>query len=242
MTDSIVIIPTYNEKENIISIIEAIIDLPKEINILVVDDNSPDGTAHLVEKMIQKFPERIFILKRNGKLGLGTAYIEGFRWVLAQRKYDYILEMDADFSHNPKDLIRLYEACSKNGKDFVIGSRYIKGVNVVNWPIRRVLLSYFASKYVMFITGLPINDPTAGFVCYHRRVLENIELEKIKSVGYAFQIEIKFRAWRKKFQFQELSIIFTERSKGESKLNTGILKEAIFGVLNLRIKSILNTL
>ena len=242
MTDSVVVIPTYNEKENIVSIIEAVLDLPKKIDVLIVDDQSPDGTSELVEHMIQKRPERVFILKRKKKLGLGTAYIDGFRWVLAQGRYDYIFEMDADFSHNPVDLIRLYEACAKDENDFVIGSRYVTGVNVVNWPMKRVLLSYFASKYVRFITGLPIHDTTAGFMCYHRNVLEEIELEKINCVGYAFQIEMKFRAWRKGFRFQEVSIIFTERSKGKSKLNKGIFKEAVFGVLKLRLKTILNTI
>jgi dolichol-phosphate mannosyltransferase len=238
MTDSLVIIPTYNEIENIEAIIEAVLSLRKEFHVLVVDDNSPDGTAEKVRSLQQLYTEQLFLEVRKEKQGLGTAYIHGFKWALA-RSYSYIFEMDADFSHTPSDLLRLYKACS-NGADMVIGSRYKKGVNVVNWPLHRVLLSYGASFYVKIITGMPIKDPTAGFVCFHRRVLEAIDLDKVKFVGYAFQIEMKFRAYRKKFNIEEISIIFTDREKGKSKMSTNIVWEAVFGVISMKIKSIFN--
>jgi len=238
MTDSLVIIPTYNEIENIEAIIEAVLSLRKEFHVLVVDDNSPDGTAEKVRSLQQQYTEQLFLEVRKEKQGLGTAYIHGFKWALA-RSYSYIFEMDADFSHTPSDLLRLYKACS-NGADMVIGSRYKKGVNVVNWPLHRVLLSYGASFYVKIITGMPIKDPTAGFVCFHRRVLEAIDLDKVKFVGYAFQIEMKFRAYRKKFNIEEISIIFTDREKGKSKMSTNIVWEAVFGVISMKIKSIFN--
>jgi len=237
MTDSLVIIPTYNEIENIESIIEAVLELSKEFHILVVDDQSPDGTADKVRILQQKYPKRVFLEVRRGKQGLGTAYIFGFKWALA-RPYTYIFEMDADFSHRPADLQRLYRTCA-NGADMVIGSRYKKGVNVVNWPLHRILLSYGASYYVKLITGMPIHDPTAGFVCFHRKVLEAIPLDHIKFVGYAFQIEMKYRAYRKKFKIEEISIIFRDRERGKSKMNTAIVWEAIFGVITMRINSLL---
>lgn len=236
MTDSLVIIPTYNEIENIEAIIEAVLELRKEFHILVVDDESPDGTAAKVREMQQKYPLQIFLEVRGGKQGLGTAYIHGFKWALA-RPYTYIFEMDADFSHRPSDLQRLYRSCA-NGADMVIGSRYKRGVNVVNWPLHRVLLSYGASYYVKLITGMPIHDPTAGFVCFHRSVLEAIPLEHVKFVGYAFQIEMKFRAYRKKFRIEEISIIFTDRERGKSKMTTAIIWEAVFGVIGMRINSL----
>ena len=211
MSDTLVIIPTYNEKENIQAIIEAVFKQKKRFHILVVDDNSPDGTAEIVERLITQYSDALFIEKRTGKNGLGTAYIHGFKWAI-QKKYDYIIEMDADFSHNPKDLVRLYNACEKEGADVSIGSRYSQGVNVVNWPMKRVLLSYFASKYVRFITRIPIHDTTAGFVCYKRSVLETIKLNKIRFVGYAFQIEMKFKAWKHNFKIKEVSVIFTDRT------------------------------
>ena len=238
MSDSLVIIPTYNEKENIERIIRKVFSLDKDFNILLVDDNSPDGTADIVKRLIKEFPEQLFIEERKGKLGLGTAYIHGFKWAL-KKDYEYIFEMDADFSHNPKDLVRLYDACAKENADLAIGSRYIKGVNVVNWPMGRVLLSYFASAYVRFITRMKVRDTTAGFKCYTRKVLEDIDLNKIKFTGYAFQIEMKFTAWKLGFDVVEVDIIFTDRTEGESKMNKSILKEAIFGVIELRLRSIL---
>ena len=238
MTDGLVIIPTYNEIENIEAIIEAVLSLRKEFHILIVDDESPDGTADKVRSLQQEYTQQLFLEVREGKQGLGTAYIHGFKWALA-RSYTYIFEMDADFSHNPSDLLRLYKACA-NGADMVIGSRYKKGVNVVNWPLHRVLLSYGASFYVKIITGMPIKDPTAGFVCFHRRVLEAIELDKVKFVGYAFQIEMKFRAYRKKFNIEEISIIFKDREKGKSKMSSRIVWEAVYGVISMKIKSIFN--
>ncbi|MBT8236057.1 MAG: polyprenol monophosphomannose synthase [Bacteroidia bacterium] len=238
MTDSLVIIPTYNEIENIEAIIEAVLSLRKEFHILIVDDNSPDGTADKVRSLQQQYTQQLFLEVREGKQGLGTAYIHGFKWALA-RSYTYIFEMDADFSHTPSDLLRLYNACA-NGADMVIGSRYKKGVNVVNWPLHRVLLSYGASFYVKIITGMPIKDPTAGFVCFHRKVLEAIELDKVKFVGYAFQIEMKFRAYRKKFNIEEISIIFKDREKGKSKMSSRIVWEAVFGVISMKLKSIFN--
>jgi len=237
MSDTLVIIPTYNEKENIQAIIEAVFKQKKKFHILVVDDNSPDSTAEIVERLITQYSDALFIEKRMGKNGLGTAYIHGFKWAI-QKKYDYIIEMDADFSHNPKDLIRLYEACEKEGADVSIGSRYSQGVNVVNWPMKRVLLSYFASKYVRFITRIPIHDTTAGFVCYKRSVLETIKLNKIRFVGYAFQIEMKFKAWKHNFKIKEVSVIFTDRTEGTSKMSDGIIYEALFGVLKMRFKGL----
>ncbi|MDG1040313.1 MAG: polyprenol monophosphomannose synthase [Polaribacter sp.] len=237
MSDALVIIPTYNEKENVEAIIRAVFNQKKSFHILIVDDNSPDGTSKIVSNLIHEFPTQLFIENRTEKNGIGTAYIHGFKWAI-EKKYDYIIEMDADFSHNPKDLVRLYNACKKEGADVSIGSRYSKGVNVVNWPMKRVLLSYFASKYVRFITGIPIHDTTAGFVCYKRNVLETLQLDKIKFVGYAFQIEMKFKAWKHKFNIKEVSVIFTDRTLGESKMSGSIVYEALFGVLKLRINGI----
>jgi len=240
MDKRIVIIPTYNEIENIESIINAVFLLKKTFDVLIVDDNSPDGTAGKVKEIQAQFPDRLFIEVREKKSGLGTAYVHGFKWALAHN-YDYIFEMDADFSHNPKDLEKLYEACLE-GADLSIGSRYSKGVNVVNWPLSRVLLSYFASVYVRLITGMKIADATAGFVCYKRNVLEVINLDKVKFIGYAFQIEMKYRAFVKNFKIVEVPIIFTDRTKGQSKMSGSIIKEAVFGVILLRIKKIFNTL
>ena len=240
MSKSIVVIPTYNEIENIESIIHAVFSLYKPFHILVVDDNSPDGTYHKVVELQEKYPMQLFITLRTKKSGLGTAYVHGFKWALANN-YDYIFEMDADFSHNPLDLIRLQEAC-ENGADLAIGSRYSNGVNVVNWPLSRVLLSYFASVYVRIITGMKIADATAGFKCYKRQVLEAINLDKIKFVGYAFQIEMKYRVFVKKFKIVEVPIIFTDRTKGQSKMSGSIIREAVIGVILLRIKNIFNTL
>lgn len=237
MADALVIIPTYNERENIEGIIHAIFNQEKDFHILVVDDSSPDGTGEIVKTLIKKHPNQLFIEERKGKNGLGTAYIHGFKWGLA-KSYEYIIEMDADFSHNPEDLIRLYNACAKNGADVSVGSRYSKGVNVVNWPMKRVLLSYFASKYVRFVTGLPVHDTTAGFVCYKRSVLETIQLDKIRFVGYAFQIEMKFKSWKHQFNIQEVSVIFTDRTVGESKMSGGIVHEALFGVIKMRLKGL----
>ena len=236
MSDTLVIIPTYNEKENIENIIHKVFSLGKDFEILVVDDNSPDGTSFIVEELIEEYQGELHIEKREGKNGLGTAYIHGFKWALA-RDYQYIIEMDADFSHNPDDLERLYNACTVGGADVSIGSRYIQGINVVNWPMQRVLLSFFASKYVKFITSLPINDATAGFVCYHRSVLETINLDKIKFVGYAFQIEMKFKAWKFGFKIKEVSVIFTDRTLGESKMSKSILTEAVFGIIRMKFRS-----
>ncbi|WP_408023540.1 polyprenol monophosphomannose synthase [Tenacibaculum sediminilitoris] len=236
-SDALVIIPTYNEKENIEAIIRATFSQEKIFHVLVVDDNSPDGTAKIVENLQKEFPNQLFIEKRTGKSGLGTAYIHGFMWAVS-KKYDYIIEMDADFSHNPNDLIRLYNTCKEEGADVAIGSRYSAGVNVVNWPMSRVLLSYFASKYVRLITRMPIHDTTAGFVCYKRKVLETIKLDKVKFVGYAFQIEMKYKAWKHGFNIKEVSVIFTDRVLGKSKLSKGIIKEAVFGVIKMRIKGL----
>ncbi|MBE6307293.1 MAG: polyprenol monophosphomannose synthase [Bacteroidales bacterium] len=231
--DSIVLIPTYNEKENIENIIRAVFNLPESFDILVIDDNSPDGTAAIVKNLQQEFAGRLHIVERKGKLGLGTAYIAGFKWAI-EHSYDYIFEMDADFSHNPEDLLRLKAACRDNGADVAIGSRYVSGVNVVNWPMGRVIMSYYASKYVRFITGLKIHDTTAGFVCYRREVLETIELDKIRFKGYAFQIEMKFTAKMCGFNIQEVPIIFINRVLGESKMSGGIFSEAVFGVIRLK--------
>jgi dolichol-phosphate mannosyltransferase len=238
MSDALVIIPTYNEKENIEVIIKATFSQKKKFHILVVDDNSPDGTAKLVEKLILEFPNRLFLEKRLGKHGLGTAYIHGFKWAIA-KKYDYIIEMDADFSHNPKDLIRLYNACKKEGGAVSVGSRYVNNkVNVVNWDIKRLLLSYFASKYVRLITRIPLFDTTAGFVCWKREVLEIIQLDKIKFIGYAFQIEMKFKAWKHGFDIREVSVVFTDRALGTSKMSGNIVSEALFGVIKMRLKGL----
>ena len=241
MNDGIVIIPTYNEIENIESIIRAVFSLHKNFHILIVDDNSPDKTADKVQELQKEFPEKLFLSVRKKKSGLGTAYVHGFKWAL-HNQYQYIFEMDADFSHNPNDLERLYEACHFNGADLAIGSRYVTGVNVVNWPLSRVLLSYFASVYVRMITGMKIMDATAGFICYNREVLEKINLDKIKFIGYAFQIEMKYRAFAKNFNIQEVPVIFTDRTKGQSKMSGSIIKEAIFGVISLRFKKFLNQL
>jgi dolichol-phosphate mannosyltransferase len=236
VSDSLVIIPTYNEKENIKSIIVAVFSLRKDFDILIIDDNSPDGTADIVKELMKEFRGRLFIIERKGKLGLGTAYIAGFKYAL-EHKYDYIFEMDADFSHNPEDLQELYNACAKKGFDMAVGSRYASGVNVVNWPIGRVLLSYFASIYVQIVTGMPIKDATAGFICYTRKVLETINLDKIHFVGYAFQIEMKFTAWKFGFSIHEVPIIFTNRVLGESKMSPGILNEAVFGIIKMKLRS-----
>ncbi|MBR3950526.1 MAG: polyprenol monophosphomannose synthase [Bacteroidaceae bacterium] len=231
--DSIVLIPTYNEKENIENIIRAVFNLPEMFDILVIDDNSPDGTASIVKGLQNEFSQRLHIIERKGKLGLGTAYIAGFKWAIEHR-YDYIFEMDADFSHNPEDLLRLKAACRDNGADVAIGSRYVSGVNVVNWPMGRVIMSYYASKYVRIITGMKIHDTTAGFVCYRREVLETMELDKIQFKGYAFQIEMKFTAKMCGFNIQEVPIIFINRVLGESKMSGGIFSEAVFGVIKLK--------
>ena len=237
MNTRIVIIPTYNEIENIQAIIEKVLSLEPVFDILIVDDGSPDGTADCVKKLQKSHPDRIHLLARKGKLGLGTAYIAGFKYALS-KSYEYIFEMDADFSHNPDDLVRLFIACADEGAYMAIGSRYINGVNVVNWPIGRVLMSYFAGFYVRFITGMPIQDATAGFVCYRRKVLETIPLDEIKFIGYAFQVEMKFTTWKYKFKMTEVPIIFTDRTKGESKMSANIFKEAIFGVIQLKINSL----
>ncbi len=239
MQDAIVIIPTYNEVENIEAIIKAVFNLKKEFHILVVDDNSPDGTAKKVQRLQEHYQGKLFLSVRKEKSGLGTAYIHGFYWAL-EKEYNYIFEMDADFSHNPNDLEKLYKACHVDGADIAIGSRYVKGVNVVNWPLGRIILSYGASFYVRFITGMRIKDATAGFVCYKRQVLETLDLEDIKFVGYAFQIEMKFKAYLKRFKIVEIPVIFVDRTKGESKLSSSIISEAIFGVITMKIKSIFN--
>lgn len=234
-SDSIVIIPTYNEKENIENIIRAVFALEKPFHILVIDDGSPDGTGDIVKRLIDsEFSDRLFLLRRAGKLGLGTAYITGFKWAL-QHDYQYVFEMDADFSHDPKDLPRLYAACHDEGFDLAVGSRYVSGVNVVNWPMGRVLMSYFASCYVRFVTGFKVHDTTAGFVCYRRRVLETIDLDKIRFKGYAFQIEMKYTAYKIGFRIKEVSVIFVNRREGTSKMSGGIFGEAFFGVMRLRL-------
>ena len=243
MQNNLVIIPTYNEKENIAAIIAAVFSLSKSFDILIVDDNSPDGTSEIVNKIIaektisgKSFEQKLHLITRKGKHGLGTAYIEGFRFSL-DHDYQYIFEMDADFSHNPNDLIKLLEACEEDGFDMSIGSRYVTGVNVVNWPMGRVLMSYLASSYVRMITGMPFRDATAGFKCYKRTVLQTLDLDKIKFVGYAFQIEMKFDTWKYGFKIKEVPIIFTDRTKGTSKMSSGIFKEAVFGVMKLKINS-----
>jgi len=235
VNNSLVIIPTYNEKENIEKIILKVISLEKDFDILIIEDNSPDGTADIVKKLQIDHPQ-LHMIERQGKLGLGTAYITGFKWALEQG-YEYIFEMDADFSHNPDDLLKLHTACSEEGADMAIGSRYVSGVNVVNWPMGRVLMSYFASKYVSFVTRMNINDATAGFVCYNRKVLEKIDLDSIKFKGYAFQIEMKFTTWKFGFKIKEVPIIFTDRTEGTSKMSGGIFNEAFWGVITMKLSS-----
>jgi dolichol-phosphate mannosyltransferase len=239
----LVIIPTYNEKENIEAIISAVFSLPEPFDLLIVDDNSPDKTSEIVTKLIadkaalgKPFSQNLHLITRTGKLGLGTAYIEGFHFGL-DNNYDYLFEMDADFSHNPDDLIKLYDACHNDGADMAIGSRYVTGVNVVNWPMGRVIMSYLASSYVRFITGMPVRDATAGFKCYSSQVLQTLDLDNIKFIGYAFQIEMKFDTWKHGFKIKEVPIIFTDRTKGQSKMSTGIFKEAVLGVIKLKIGS-----
>ena len=241
MNDCLVIIPTYNEIENVESIIRTVLSQHKFFHVLIIDDNSPDHTADKVIALQSEFSDRLFLEKRAKKAGLGTAYVHGFKWAL-ENKYNYIFEMDADFSHNPADLEKLYNACHLGDADLAIGSRYVTGVNVVNWPLSRVLLSYFASVYVRFITGMKIHDATAGFVCYKRQVLESINLDEIKFVGYAFQIEMKYRTFCKNFTISEVPIIFTDRTKGQSKMSNSIIVEAVFGVIALRLKRLVNTL
>jgi dolichol-phosphate mannosyltransferase len=241
MTDGIVIIPTYNEIENIETIIRAVFSLHKPFDVLIVDDNSPDQTAAKVVLLQSEFKNRLFLEKREKKAGLGTAYVHGFQWALSQ-SYQYVFEMDADFSHNPADLEKLYQACHFGEADVAIGSRYVTGVNVVNWPLSRVLMSYFASVYVKIITGMKIHDATAGFICYRRNVLKEINIERIHFIGYAFQIEMKYRAFCKGFRIVEVPIIFTDRTRGESKMSNAIIKEAVFGVISLRIRKFFNRL
>ena len=237
MPDSLVIIPTYNEIENIEKMIRKVFSLSHPFHVVIIDDGSPDGTAAIVKGLMNEFPKRLYIEERKGKLGLGTAYIHGFNWAI-NKKYDYIFEMDCDFSHNPDDLIKLYTACSEGEADMAIGSRYIKGANVVNWPLGRVVMSYYASVYVRMVTGIRVKDTTAGFICYKRKVLETIPLDKIRFIGYAFQIEMKFTAWKYGFKIVEVPIVFTDRTEGTSKMSKGIFKEAIMGVLQMKWKSI----
>lgn len=239
MSECIVIIPTFNEIENIEAIIKTVFEVSDIFHVLIIDDGSPDGTAQAVKNLQKEYPTKLFLEERKGKLGLGTAYIHGFKYAL-HKKYEYIFEMDADFSHNPADLTKLYEAC-KSGADLAIGSRYIKGVNVVNWPMSRVLMSYFASAYVRFITRMPIMDATAGFKCYKAKVLQTINLDKIKFIGYAFQIEMKFTSWKHDFNIVEVPIIFTDRTKGQSKMSAGIFKEAFWGVIQMKLASLFKT-
>lgn len=236
MSNNVVIIPTYNEKENVERMVRTVFSLEIPFDLLIIDDGSPDGTGEIVKTLQKEFPDKLHIIERKGKLGLGTAYITGFKWAL-DNDYDYIFEMDCDFSHNPEDLVRLHEACATKGADMAIGSRYVSGVNVVNWPMGRVLMSYFASVYVRMITGMPIQDATAGFKCYSKKVLQRINLDKIKFKGYAFQIEMKFTTWKLGFNIVEVPIIFTDRQEGTSKMNTGIFKEAFFGVIEMKLKS-----
>lgn len=240
MPSKIVIIPTFNEKDNIERIIRATLELPEGFDVLIVDDSSPDGTAEIVKGLQQNFPDRLFLEVRKVKDGLGRAYVHGFKWSLANG-YDFIFEMDADFSHNPADLPRLLEAC-ENGAEMSIGSRYSQGVNVVNWPMKRVLMSYFASKYVRFVTGLPIHDTTAGFVCYTKKALQSLDLDNIKFKGYGFQVEMKYKIWKKGFDIVEVPIIFTDRTLGESKISKSIMREAVFGIIGLRLKSMFGKL
>lgn len=236
MSDSLIIIPTYNEKENIEKIILKIFSLEKDFHILIVDDDSPDGTSDIVKKLQNEYVSKLHLEERKGKLGLGTAYIHGFKWAL-EKSYQFIFEMDADFSHDPNDLIRLYDACKNQSGDLAIGSRYVKGVNIVNWPMSRLLMSFFASKYVKLITRMPIHDATAGFKCYRRNVLETINLGRIQFIGYAFQIEMKFKAWKYGFNIIEVPVIFTDRTEGTSKMSGGIFFEAVFGVIQMKVKS-----
>lgn len=237
MSQNIVIIPTFNEKENIETMVRKVFSLPQEFHLLIVDDGSPDGTADIVKKLQSEFPDKLFLEERRGKLGLGTAYIHGFKWAL-RRQYEYIFEMDCDFSHNPDDLVRLLQACENEGYELAIGSRYANGVvNVVNWPMSRLLLSFFASYYVEFVTGMPVRDATGGFKCYKREVLETIKLDDIRFVGYGFQIEMKFNAWKYGFKLKEVPIIFKDREAGESKMSKTIIAEAILGIIKLKIYS-----
>ena len=236
MSTSLVIIPTYNEKENVEKMVRKIFSLPHDFHLLIIDDGSTDGTGAIVKNLQKEFDGRLHLLERSGKLGLGTAYITGFKWAI-EKKYDFIFEMDCDFSHNPDDLLRLYNACANEGADVAIGSRYIKGANVVNWPLGRVVMSYYASVYVRMITGIHIKDTTAGFKCYKRKVLETIDLDRIKFIGYAFQIEMKFTAWKHGFKIVEVPIVFTDRTEGTSKMSKGIFQEAVLGVIELRWKS-----
>lgn len=236
MKETLVIIPTYNEKENIEAMIRKVMSLELPFHLLIIDDNSPDGTAAVVESLKKEYPDRLFLEERKGKLGLGTAYIHGFKYAI-KNNYEYVCEMDADFSHNPEDLVNLYKACVDEGNDLAIGSRYVKGITVINWPIERVLMSYFASWYVRFITGMSIRDTTSGFKCYHRKVLETIPLDNIYFQGYAFQIQMKFETWKYGFKIKEIPIIFSDRELGESKMSGSIFKEAIWGVLYMKIKS-----
>lgn len=237
MTKDLVIIPTYNEKENITAIINAVFSLSQEFHILIIDDGSPDGSADIVRDLSQRYSDRLFLIERSGKLGLGTAYLTGFKWAL-EHGYDYIFEMDADFSHPPKDLISLRDACVDDGADMAIGSRYISGVNVVNWPMGRVLMSYFASVYVRMVTGMKIMDTTAGFVCYSHKVLETLDLDAIRLKGYGFQIEMKFTTWKFGFKITEVPIIFTDRKQGSSKMSGGIFNEAVWGVVGMKLRSL----
>lgn len=241
MSEALVIIPTYNEIENISNIIDAVMKLPDEFDVLIIDDASPDGTQDAVRAKMSQYPGRVHMETRKGKLGLGTAYIHGFRWAL-QKDYQYVIEMDADFSHNPEDLPKLYHECKDRGADMSIGSRYITGVNVVNWPMGRVLMSYFASMYVRIVTGMPLRDATAGFVCYSRKVLEALNLDKIQFKGYAFQIEMKYKVYNKKFKIVEVPIVFVNRMLGSSKMNSSIFGEAVFGVISLRLKKLFGRL
>lgn len=241
MADGLVIIPTYNEIENIERLVRNTLALQRDFHILVVDDGSPDGTAQKIKDLQEEFSKELFLVERSNKMGLGTAYIAGFKWALT-RGYDYVFEMDADFSHNPNDLMRLYNACYKDGADVAIGSRYVTGVNVVNWPMGRVLLSWGASKYVRLVTGLPIHDTTAGFMCYKRAVLESLNLDNIRFVGYAFQIEMKYKVHNKGWKIKEVPVVFTDRTKGQSKMSSGIISEAVFGVLKLRVKHLFRSL
>jgi dolichol-phosphate mannosyltransferase len=240
VSDSLIIVPTYNEKENIERIIRKVFSLPHDFHLLIIEDNSPDGTAEIVSALIREFPGRLYMEQRKGKLGLGTAYIYGFKWAL-KHGYEFVFEMDADFSHNPDDLLRLYDTAKNHGGDLVIGSRYITGVNVVNWPIGRVLMSYYASAYVRFVTGMKVRDTTAGFKCYRRDVLQAIDLDSIRFTGYAFQIEMKFTTWKMGFNIVEIPIIFTDRTLGESKMSKGIFKEAVLGVIRLKCNSLFKT-
>ena len=236
MTENLVIIPTYNEKDNIEAMIHKVFSLPVDFELLIIDDNSPDGTREIVKRLQATYTGKLHLMERAGKLGLGTAYIAGFKWAL-ERHYNYIFEMDCDFSHNPDDLVHLYNACAKDGGDLAIGSRYITGVNVVNWPIGRVIMSYYASAYVRIVTGMPVRDTTAGFKCYTRKVLETININAIKLKGYAFQIEMKFTTWKVGFKIIEVPIIFTERKLGSSKMSGGIFNEAVWGVIKMKVKS-----